>query len=115
VAKGRAPCTEGAKAFYIFGPSTRKLERENEETGEKEEKVIITGFQVIPVFPILCEVVTDETFGEIGMIERWKTLSRYSDNFQMIILQKSFTKIKELAKSNGINVNKYWYSKICDY
>jgi Antirestriction protein len=41
---------KGAKAFYIFGPSTRKLESENEETGEKEEKVIITGFHVIPVF-----------------------------------------------------------------
>jgi antirestriction protein ArdC len=41
---------KGAKAFYIFGPLTRKLERKNEETGEKEEKVIITGFHVIPVF-----------------------------------------------------------------
>jgi antirestriction protein ArdC len=41
---------KGAKAFYIFGPSTRKLERENEATGEKEEKIIITGFHVIPVF-----------------------------------------------------------------
>lgn len=64
---------------------------------------------------ILCEVVTDETIDEIGMIERWKALSRYTNNFQMIILKKSFTRIKELAKSNGINVNKYWYSKICNY
>ncbi len=32
---------KGAKAFYIFGPSTRKLERENKATGEKEDKVIL--------------------------------------------------------------------------
>jgi hypothetical protein len=63
----------------------------------------------------LCEIVTGETIDETEMIERWKALSRCSDNFQMIILQKSFARIKELAKSNGINVNKYWYSKICNY
>lgn len=41
---------KGAKAFYILGPSTRKVERKNEETGEKEEKIIVTGFHTIPVF-----------------------------------------------------------------
>ncbi len=41
---------KGTKAFYIFGPSTRKLGRENEKTGEKEELLIIAGFHVIPVF-----------------------------------------------------------------
>jgi hypothetical protein len=63
----------------------------------------------------LCEVVTDETINETGIVERWKALSRCSDNFQMIIPKQSFTRIKELAKSNGINVNKYWYSRVCDY
>jgi len=40
----------GSKAFYILGPCTRKVVVENEETEEKEEKIIITGFKAIPVF-----------------------------------------------------------------
>ena len=42
--------SKGAKAFYIFGPSTRKVEKENKETGEKEQRILLTGFHVIPVF-----------------------------------------------------------------
>jgi hypothetical protein len=41
---------KGAKAIYILGPCTRKVEKSNTETGEKEEKIIVTGFHLIPVF-----------------------------------------------------------------
>lgn len=44
---------KGAKAFYIFGPCTRKVtSKVTTEDGQEteEEKVIVTGFKPIPVF-----------------------------------------------------------------
>lgn len=43
---------KGAKAFYIFGPKTRKVEGTNAETGQPETQIVITGFRNIPVFAI---------------------------------------------------------------
>jgi len=40
---------KGAKAFHILGPKTRNI-TETDDTGEETQKVIITGFFVIPVF-----------------------------------------------------------------
>jgi antirestriction protein ArdC len=40
----------GARAFYIPGPTTRKVREEDPETGEETERVITTGFVGIPVF-----------------------------------------------------------------
>jgi hypothetical protein len=60
-----------------------------------------------------CEIVTNESLNETGVIEKWQTLSQYSDNFHMIVPQKSFGIIKDLMKSNGIIVTKYWHSKSC--
>lgn len=42
----------GAKAFYIFGPLLRKIEKEDPETGEVEEIVRLAGFKTIPVFAV---------------------------------------------------------------
>lgn len=62
---------------------------------------------------VLCEVVTKDSMNETGMIERWKTLSKSGYDFHMIIPRKSFDDVKEFAKSSGIHVDKYWYSKNC--
>ncbi|KPV42679.1 ArdC-like ssDNA-binding domain-containing protein [Alicyclobacillus ferrooxydans] len=43
---------KGSKAIYILGPVARKIKEKNTETGEEEEKTIITGFKSIPVFRI---------------------------------------------------------------
>jgi len=61
----------------------------------------------------LCEVVTDDSINETGVFRKWKTLGECSNNFHMIIPRKSFEMIKDLMKSNGVNVNKYWVSKSC--
>lgn len=62
---------------------------------------------------ILCEVVTNDSINEIGVFQKWKTLSQCSNNFHMIIPGKDFEMIKNMMKSNGVNVNKYWFSKCC--
>lgn len=41
---------KGASAVWILAPMTRKITEENEKTGEKEEKTIVTGFTTKPVY-----------------------------------------------------------------
>lgn len=43
---------KGARAFYIFGPKTRKVEGTNAETGQPETQVIVSGFRNIAVFAV---------------------------------------------------------------
>ena len=62
---------------------------------------------------MLCEVVTNDSMNEPKIIERWRTFNRSGCAFHMILPQTAFSAIKEFVKSNGITVNKYWYSKHC--
>lgn len=41
---------KGSRAFYILGPNTKKRHERNEETGEEQERTIVTGFRGVPVF-----------------------------------------------------------------
>ncbi len=43
---------KGSRAIYILAPLTRKIKEKDKVTGAEEEKVIITGFRPIPVFPV---------------------------------------------------------------
>jgi hypothetical protein len=62
----------------------------------------------------LCEVVTTtDSMNETQMVERWKTFGRSGYEFHMIIPKTNLNVVKEFAKSNGIKVDKYWYSKNC--
>lgn len=62
----------------------------------------------------LCEVVTNDSINETQMIERWKTFGSSGYEFHLIIPKTTLTEVKEFAKSNGINVNKYWTVKLQD-
>ena len=42
---------KGSHAIYILAPFTRKVKEKDMTTGEELEKVIVTGFRAIPVFP----------------------------------------------------------------
>ena len=42
---------KGGRAIYILAPLTRKITDKDKITGEDEERIIITGFRTIPVFP----------------------------------------------------------------
>lgn len=41
---------KGGKSFRILAPLTRKIEEQNEVTGEKLTKTIVYGFKAVPVF-----------------------------------------------------------------
>jgi hypothetical protein len=101
--------------YRKLGYTDIKVNNENYSHGQPQE---IRGYRpdISAVWDdqtTLCEIVTHESLNETGVIEKWQTLSRYSDNFHMIIPQKSFRMIKDLMKSNGIFVAKYWHSKSC--
>jgi hypothetical protein len=68
---------KGSKAFYIFGPVTRKITTEKSlESGEtvREEKQIIAGFKAIPVFRF------EDTEGEPIIREDFKVNIPYEFN-----------------------------------
>ena len=61
----------------------------------------------------LCVVVTNDSMNETQMIEKWKTFNRSGYELHMIIPNTTLDEVKDFTKSNGINVDKYWYSKNC--
>jgi hypothetical protein len=61
----------------------------------------------------LCEVVTSTSMNEPNMIEKWRAFTRSGYEFHMIIPRTTLNEVKEFVKSNGITVNKYWYSSSC--
>lgn len=61
----------------------------------------------------LCEVVTNDSMNETRIIDRWQTFGRSGYEFHMIIPKSTLNEVKEFAKNNGINVDKYWYIKNC--
>lgn len=58
-------------------------------------------------------VVTNDSMNETQMIEKWKTFNRSGYELHMIIPNTTLDEVKDFTKSNGINVDKYWYSKNC--
>jgi hypothetical protein len=61
----------------------------------------------------LCEVATNDSINESLMIKRWKAFGTSGYEFHLIIPKNTLNLVKEIAKNNGINVAKYWYSKSC--
>ena len=43
---------KGEKAFFIFAPCTRKVTEPDPSTGQDTERTIVTGFRLVPVFPV---------------------------------------------------------------
>jgi hypothetical protein len=48
---------------------------------------------------------------ETQKVEKWRVLSRSGYNFHIITFRECLNEVKEFTKNNGINVDKYWYSK----
>jgi hypothetical protein len=61
----------------------------------------------------LCEVVTGTSMNEPNLIEKWRAFTRSGYEFHMIIPKTALNEVKEFVRSNGITVNKYWYSSSC--
>ncbi len=60
---------------------------------------------------VLCEVVLSDIMNDPKILERWRTISRSGFDFHMITPKKNLNEVKDLVKQNGINVDKFWYSK----
>lgn len=58
----------------------------------------------------VCLIETNESIRDIQTITKWKEFDRSGLNFHLIIPYSDFNLAKEIAKSNGITIDKYWYS-----
>ncbi len=56
----------------------------------------------------LCEVVTKDLMDDPKTIEKWRTFNRSGYEFHMVISKAILSTVKDIAKSNGIIVNKFW-------
>lgn len=60
---------------------------------------------------VICGIETNESFLDAETIKRWKTFGSSVYEFHLIVAKNAFSAIKDIVKSNGIKVNKYWYSE----
>lgn len=60
---------------------------------------------------VICRVATNDSINDDNVLEQWEAFSRSSFEFHIIVPKGFLAEAKELAKSNEITVNKFWYSK----
>lgn len=59
----------------------------------------------------ICLIETSDSISDIQTIKKWKAFDRSDLKLHLIIPHSAFNLVKEIAKSNGITIDKYWYSK----
>jgi hypothetical protein len=59
----------------------------------------------------ICNIETKNSIHDTETIEKWKAFDRSNYIFHLIIPNTTLTEVKDIAKSNGITVDKYWFSK----
>lgn len=61
---------------------------------------------------VICEVVAaGDSINDDLTIEKWKAFDRSGYNFHLIVPNNFFDEVKQMAKCNGITIDKYWCSK----
>lgn len=59
----------------------------------------------------VCLIETNESIRDIQTtIKKWREFDRSGLDFHLLIPHSDFNLAKEIAKSNGITIDKYWYS-----
>lgn len=62
---------------------------------------------------IICKVETNASINENFSIQQWKAFSKSNYEFHLIVPKSVLNDVKEIAKMNGVTVDKYWYSESC--
>lgn len=59
----------------------------------------------------VCLIETNESIRDIQTtVKKWREFDRSGLDFHLLIPHSDFNLAKEIAKSNGITIDKYWYS-----
>lgn len=59
----------------------------------------------------ICSIETNDSITDIQTINKWKAFDRCGLQFHLLVPHDSFDMVKEIVKSNGISIDKYWFSK----
>jgi hypothetical protein len=59
----------------------------------------------------ICEVETNDSINDSYTVRKWKEFDKSGYKFHLIIPNNAFNMAKQIAKSNGITVDKFWCSK----
>ena len=57
----------------------------------------------------VCLIETNDSIRDIRTINKWKTFDHSGLSLHLLIPRNAFNLAKEIAKSNGITIDKYWY------
>ena len=61
----------------------------------------------------ICDIETGDPINETEVVKKWTAFDRSGYNFHLIVSNSAFNEVKEIARSHGITVDKYWCSKDC--
>lgn len=89
-----------------------KVNNENSSSGQPEKvgKYTPDLSATINDHTTVCLIETNESIRDIQTIDKWRAFDRSGLDFHLIIPHNDFVLAKEVAKSNGITIDKYWYS-----
>lgn len=59
----------------------------------------------------ICEIETKDSINDTYTVQKWKAFDKSGHKFHLIIPNSAFNEVKQIAKSNGITVDKFWCSK----
>lgn len=57
----------------------------------------------------VCLIETNDSLRDIQTVNKWRALDRSGLSFHLLIPHDAFNLVKEIAKSNGISIDKYWH------
>lgn len=60
---------------------------------------------------MICEVETNESINDPDTVHKWREFDKSGCQFHLLIPLNAFDQVKDIAKSNGITIDKYWCSK----
>jgi hypothetical protein len=59
----------------------------------------------------ICEVETHASINDLRTVDKWKAFDNSGFQFHLIVPGEDFNQVKDIAKCNGISVDKYWCIK----
>jgi DNA polymerase III alpha subunit (gram-positive type) len=88
----------------------------NHAGNQKQQPVQIEGYipdlsAVLDSQTTICEIETHDSINNLSVIEKWKAFDNSGCQFHLIIPNDDFDQVKDMVKSNGISVDKYWNIK----
>lgn len=59
----------------------------------------------------ICEIETHDSIQDLRTVDKWRAFDHSGCQFHLVIPNDDFELVKDIVKSNGITVDKFWHIK----